>query len=170
MLTLIIGGSGSGKSAFAEALVCRLPGKRVYLATMEASDAECRARIARHRRQRASADFVTMERFTDLASAPVPEGANVLLEDLSNLLANELYSTAGRGTEAVRSGLAHLAEKSMHLTVVTNEIFSAGADCGPESLLFIKELAALNRELAAGADLAVELVCGLPNVLKGELP
>ena len=31
-------------------------------------------------------------------------------------------------------------------------------------------LADLNRELAKRADLVVETVCGLPNVLKGELP
>ena len=45
MLNLIIGGAGSGKSAFAENLIQRLPGQRVYLATMEPFDDECRARI-----------------------------------------------------------------------------------------------------------------------------
>jgi hypothetical protein len=34
----------------------------------------------------------------------------------------------------------------------------------------MRALAALNRALAARAELVVEVVCGVPNVLKGELP
>lgn len=170
MLNLIIGGAGSGKSAFAEALVRRLPGERVYLATMQPLDAESLAKIARHRAQRAAYGFITIERYTDLSGAPIPAGANVLLEDLANLLANELFSPAGGGTESVRRGLDSVILRSASLTVVTNELFSGGSDYGPETLVYLRSLAALNRELAARADLAVELVCGLPHVLKGELP
>ena len=57
-----------------------------------------------------------------------------------------------------------------NLTVVTNEVFSGGADYDAESLRYMHALADLNRWLAMRADLAVEIVCGLPNVLKGELP
>ena len=170
MLNLIIGGAGSGKSAFAEALVCRLPGQRVYLATMEAPDAESRAKIARHRMLRAPYGFTTLERCTDLAGAPVPAGANVLLEDLANLLANELFSENGGGADAVRCGLGEVLERAGSLTIVTNELFSGGTDYAGETLSYLKELARVNRELAARADLAVEVVCGLPQVLKGELP
>ena len=45
MTYLVIGGSASGKSTFAESIVSRLPGPRYYIATMEPWDAECRARI-----------------------------------------------------------------------------------------------------------------------------
>ena len=170
MLTLIIGGSGSGKSAFAEALVQKLPEERIYLATMSASDRESLRRIARHRRQRETLGFVTLEQPLRLWEAAVPARANVLLEDLSNLLANEMFSPAGGGVDAVRRGLEHLTAWCGNLTVVTNEVFSGGAEYEGDTLSYIKELAALNRETAARADLAVELVCGLPNVLKGELP
>ena len=170
MLNLIIGGAGSGKSAFAEELVCRLDGQRVYLATMEAGDAESQKKIARHRMLRAPYGFLTVERSTDLAGAPVPAGANVLLEDLANLLANEMFSENGGGADAARRGVDALLERSKNLTVVTNELFSGGTDYAGETLCYLKELARLNRALAARADLAVELVCGLPNVLKGKLP
>ncbi|MCR5136812.1 MAG: bifunctional adenosylcobinamide kinase/adenosylcobinamide-phosphate guanylyltransferase [Oscillospiraceae bacterium] len=170
MLTLIIGGAGSGKSAFAEALVCRLPGERIYLATMERESRESLARIEKHRAQRAGLGFQTVERCLNLADVPIPEGGNVLLEDLSNLLANETFLPEGRGTEAVREGLAALRQRSRHLTVVTNEIFSGGTAYAAETLRFIRELAMMNLELAGEADLAVELVCGIPNVLRGELP
>ena len=170
MLTLIIGGSGSGKSAFAEALVQKLPGERIYLATMWASDPESLRRIARHRKQRETLGFVTLEQPLRLWEAAVPAGANVLLEDLSNLLANEMFSPTGGGIDAVRRGLEHLITSCKNLTVVTNEIFSGGDKYEGETLAYMKNLAALNRELATRADLAVEVVCGLPNVLKGELP
>ena len=170
MLTLIIGGAGSGKSAFAEALVCRLPGKRLYLATMLPHGAESRARIEKHRAQRSCRGFETLERGLDLQHADVPDGANVLLEDLSNLLANELYVPAGGGTDGARKGLKHLIENAENLTIVTNEVFTGGADYDEECLRYMRELAGLNRALAARAGLVVEVVCGLPNILKGELP
>ena len=74
------------------------------------------------------------------------------------------------GIDAVGCGLSHLIGKSENLTVVTNEVFSGGADYDAESLQYMRNLADLNRMLAARADLVVELVCGLPNVWKGELP
>ena len=69
MLSVIIGGAGSGKSAFAEDLVCRLPGQRLYIATMTSKDAESLQRIARHREARAGRGFQTLERGLNLAGA-----------------------------------------------------------------------------------------------------
>ncbi len=170
MLTLVIGGAGSGKSAFAEAHVCRLPGKKIYLATMLHRGEEAQARIQKHRLQRAGRGFETLERGLDLEHASLPPGADILLEDLSNLLANELFEPDGGGIEAVRRGLRRLLESCGSLTVVTNEVFSGGKEYDEGSLRYLRDLAELNRELAARADLVTEIVCGLPNVLKGELP
>lgn len=170
MLTIIIGGSGSGKSAFAERLAADLPGTRIYLATMAAGDPESLERIARHRQQRRGLGFETLERPLDLEGAELPADANVLLEDLSNLLANEMFSPEGGGMDAVRRGLDALIRRCRNLTVVSNEIFSGGTEYEGETLAYIQNLALLNRCLAERAALAVEVVCGLPNVLKGELP
>ena len=175
MLSIIIGGSGSGKSAFAEELVCRLPGRRLYIATMTARDPESLQRIEKHRRARAGHEFDTLERGMDLAGAAesgreLPAGANVLLEDLSNLLANEMFRPEGGGVGAVRVGIKTLAAQCENLTVVTNEIFSDGGRYDGMTELYLRNLALLNRELAREADLVTEVVCGLPNVLKGKLP
>ena len=159
MLSVIIGGAGSGKSAFAEDLVCRLPGQRLYIATMTAKDAESLRRIAKHREARAGRGFQTLERGFNLAGAVecgdgIPKRANVLLEDLSNLLANEMFHPEGGGPDAVRRGL----------------IFSDGGRYDETTERYLRNLALLNRELAGEADLVTEVVCGLPNVLKGKLP
>ena len=47
MLTLVIGGAASGKSAYAEHLAVQSGGPRYYLATMQVWDAECAARVAK---------------------------------------------------------------------------------------------------------------------------
>ena len=61
MLTLVIGGSASGKSAYAESLCLQSPLPRTYLATMQVWDDECAARVARHRAMRAQKQFDTVE-------------------------------------------------------------------------------------------------------------
>ena len=167
MFTLIIGGAASGKSEYAEALVMAQPEPRLYIATMQPYDDECVARISRHRAMRAQKGFTTVERYTSLAGAALPVGGSALLEDLSNLLANELYSPEGRGAGQVMAGIEAVLDLSANLTVVTNEVFSGGAAYSEETLRFLQELAGLNRALAARADNVIEVVCGFPNVLKG---
>ncbi len=172
MMALIYGGSGSGKSAFAENLLCgpearrSFPGApRVYIATMLPGDAEARERIARHRAARAHKGFVTVEIRTDLASAKFPDGAAVLLECLGNLAANEIFSPEGAGAaarESILRGLEGIARRAARTVVVSNDVFSDGADYPPETLRYMDALAALNREIAARSALVVETVCGIP--------
>lgn len=169
MFTLIIGGAASGKSEYAEGHVLSLPGKRVYLATMQPWDEECRARIEKHRRLRARKGFDTVEQYTDLSAAPVAAGSNVLLECMSNLVANELYAPGGGGAGAAIDGVLALLPRCKHLTAVTNEVFSGGAEYQGDTLRYLSELARVNRALAQRADLVVEVVSGLPNVLKGAI-
>ena len=170
MLTLIIGGAASGKSEFAEQLVLSLPGQRVYAATMEPCGQESLDRIQKHRCQREGKGFLTLERYRDLGGLEVPAGANVLLECMGNLLANELYSPQGGGSAAVLGGVERLYERCAHLTIVTNEVFSGGTDYEGDTLRYLRELGGVNRSLAARAELVVEVVCGQANVLKGRLP
>ena len=108
-----------------------------------------------------------MERYTDLAGLALPAGANVLLECMSNLTANELYDPEGGGEEAVLRGVDALLSQCRHLTVVTNDVFSGGTAYGECTLRYLRALARINRALAARADTVVETVCGLPNYLKG---
>ena len=99
MLTLVIGGAASGKSAYAESLCLRAPLPRTYLATMQVWDAECAARVAKHRAMRAEKQFDTVECPLHLDRVALPRRGTVLLEDLGNLAANELYDPDGAGTE-----------------------------------------------------------------------
>ena len=181
-LLLITGGSGSGKSAYAErTLLSRMPpeggGRAVYLATMENTGPEAAARVARHRAMRArhgeaaGRTFVTLEQPVDLGGAAVLPGDFVLVEDLGNLLANELWSPAGAGrvgAEArILSGVRALMERAALLAVVSVDIFAGGDGYDPETLDYIRTLGRLHRALAALAEETAEVVCGIPLAGKG---
>ena len=77
MLYIVTGGSGSGKSEYAEqiAVQCRnrTGGTLWYLATMRIWDDEGRKRVERHRRMRAAKGFETIERYTDLETLELRE-------------------------------------------------------------------------------------------------
>ena len=79
MITLVLGGSGSGKSAYAEHL---LDGKtnKYYIATMQVYDAEGGKKVARHRRLRAGKGFVTMEQPRDIGEVDFSKRAQQAME------------------------------------------------------------------------------------------
>ena len=137
MFHVVTGGSGSGKSAFAEQCILDCQGnKRIYIATMYPFDEESHRRIARHRAMRAEKKFTTIERYTDLEHLTIPQGADVLLECMSNLTANEIYQEGGAGdntVKAILNGIHHLLEQAGNLVVVTNEVFSDGITYDPET-------------------------------------
>ena len=96
MMTVVTGGSGSGKSAFAEDKIVSFgPAKRIYIATMHPYDEESHKRVARHRKMRAGKGFETVECYTGLKNLDFPENAVVLLECMSNLAANEMLRKKG---------------------------------------------------------------------------
>lgn len=168
MFTFVTGGSASGKSEFAERLIERLPGKRIYIATLQPYDDESHARIAKHRKARSGRNFETIECPAALTDTVVPAGSNVLLEDIDNLTANEYFGPSGDPAR-ILPGIDHILESCAHLTVVAGELFSGGNGYLGETLDYLHTLAEINRKLAAKADLVVEVVCGLPDVLKGDL-
>ncbi len=152
-------------------------GRAVYLATMENTGPEAAARVARHRAMRArhgeaaGRTFVTLEQPVDLGGAAVLPGDFVLVEDLGNLLANELWSPAGAGragAEArILSGVKALMERAALLAVVSVDIFAGGDGYAPEILDYIRTLGRLHRTLAALAEESAEVVCGIPLAGKG---
>ena len=170
MLTLVVGGAASGKSAYAERLVLQTALPRYYLATMQVWDAECAARVEKHRRMRAEKQFETLECPLHLGTVRLPARGTALLEDLGNLTANELYDPAGAGeaaASAILDGLGQLAAQCEHLVVVSNEVFSGGANYAGDTDRYLKALAQVNNALAARADAVVRVVCGIPVYHKG---
>ena len=170
MIALVRGGSGSGKSDFAERLAAHLPGtEHVYLATMAASrDEETQRRIARHRQQRQGRGFRTVEQPRSVRAAGVDKGACVLLECLPNLAANEMFG--GGEPDRMTWDVLALADKCAHLVVVTDVICSDGVAYDEGTLKYMALLSSCEACLAQRADLVAEVICGIPVALKGEIP
>ena len=83
MFHVVTGGSGSGKSAYAEQCILDFQGEnRIYIATMYPFDEESHRRIARHRAMRAEKKFTTIERYTDAALRIPDTAAGFLLQTL----------------------------------------------------------------------------------------
>ena len=169
MIVLLTGGSGCGKSTYAERIVASLPEKkRVYVATMQVYDEESVRRVERHRVQRADKGFVTIECEKDLVSAGIEDGSIVLLEDLVNLVANEMFD--GGDVSRITGALSDLAARCKDLIMVTNDVFSDGETYAESTQAFLRMLAEVNAYAAALADCVCEVVYSIPIALKGELP
>lgn len=170
MFVTVTGGSGSGKSAFAEDIIVRFgEGRRLYIATMMCYDDESRRRIQRHRKMREGKRFETIECYTHLADIDIPQGSIVLLECMSNLTANEVFSPEGSGIpaeESMKRGLNHLKERAAHVCVVTNEIFSDGITYDDETRQYMEVLGHMNTYLAEISDVCYEVVYGIPLCLQ----
>lgn len=166
MLTLVTGGSGSGKSAFAEDKVLSFgDAKRIYIATMHPFDEESYKRIERHRKMRAGKGFETVECYTGLKNVKLPEGCVVLLECMSNLVANEMFEEQGAHEQTVKEvteGVDHLIRQAAHIVIVTNEIFSDAPVFDGEMDSYLEYLGKINQAIAQKSDEVVEVVYGIP--------
>ncbi len=165
-LVFVTGGAASGKSEHAERILCEnAAGAKLYLATMEPYGEEALNRIERHRKFREGKGFDTVECYTGLSSLELQKRFDgILLEDVGNLFANEMFRGTGEIEEAVQSvlnGIRHLRRSCDVLVVVTNEVFSDGADYPRETLGYIEGLGKINAAIAGEAAEAYESVVGI---------
>lgn len=215
MITLIMGGSGSGKSAYAEDYALTQAGKllKYYIATMQIYDAEGQRKVERHRKLRAGKGFVTIEQPTDIAEAGLQivtvqqsecrqkmnmaevsgaadevvekrsasiagdekeetqNASTALLECMSNLVANEMFSSeqmpdVDTVVEEIVQGIASLTSQLSHLVIVSNNVFEDGIEYDETTLRYIEALGRINTRLAEMADHVVEVVVGIPVIIK----
>ena len=183
MLHVITGGSGSGKSAYAENWLLEQreknlydensentnPSAPLYIATMIPYGKEGKTKVIRHRRLRAGKGFRTFECYRDLAKADIPVNTGILLECMSNLTANEIYRPDGAGEQTADSivdGVEELCSRCEHVVVVTNEVCSECTRDSADMIRYKKILSEVNRRLAQTADWVTEVVYGIPVEVK----
>jgi len=176
MVAVIIGGSGSGKSEYAENLtVQHKETQLVYIATMQPFDKESRKRVERHQKMRKEKHFETIECYTSLDKIVIAPKTTILLECMSNLVANEMFSDTNTTTNtnttvcngnivllAVKKGINNLIQQSENLIIVTNNVFEDGILYDFETMEYLKLLGEINQWISSIADQVVELVHGIP--------
>ena len=157
MITLVLGGSGSGKSAYAEHL---LDGKtnKYYIATMQVYDAEGEKKVARHRRLRAGKGFVTIEQPRDIGEVDFSKRAQQAMEPPDR---------AGQNvTERPRCALLECMSNLVANEIVSNNVFEDGISYDATTQAYIRALGRINTGVAALADTVTEVVVGIPVPVK----
>ena len=166
--TFVLGGAASGKSSFAESLCFQSPSARVYIATAQAFDDEMRAKVSAHRTQRGT-DWLTLEAPLDVTGALSKRATEeiVLLDCATLWLSNLLLANWDIDTASAEL-LAAISMCPAKIIVVSNEV---GHGIVPDNALarqFRNAQGRLNQSLAAQADLVVNVIAGLPQILKGD--
>lgn len=206
MLHIVYGGSASGKSSYAESFAMSLQGegRLLYIATMypykwntTEIDPETMQRIERHRAMRADKGFDTVECYRHVEHIVAKRQDVLLLECMSNLLANEMYlepdsddgglaetmsevEKAGVGMSETLSPvskkivqvLVNLSTRVQDVVIVTNDVFSDGGSLTYDESTreYVKNLAEINCALARVAETVTEVVCGIPVIVKKNHP
>lgn len=206
MLHIVYGGSASGKSSYAESFAMSLQGdgRLLYIATMypykwntTELDPETIQRIERHRAMRADKGFDTVECYRHVEHIVAKRQDVLLLECMSNLLANEMYleqdsddgglaetmsevEKAGVGmsetlspvSKKIVQALIDLSTRVQELVIVTNDVFSDGGSLTYDESTreYVKNLAEINCALAREAATVTEVVCGIPVIVKKNHP
>jgi adenosylcobinamide kinase / adenosylcobinamide-phosphate guanylyltransferase len=168
--TLVLGGSRSGKSEFAENLVADQYKKKTYVATMQAGDDELQARIGNHKKRRGE-DWNLIEEPLQLSNVLMAENnsTEVFLVDcitmwLTNMLMKKFSDTDI--TEQVKHVRDISQQRLRSIVFVANEV---GLGIVPESQLSrrFRDLAGwTNQELAKGCDDVFFVAAGCPLKLK----
>ena len=206
MLHIVYGGSASGKSSYAESFAMSLQGegRLLYIATMypykwntTELDLETMQRIERHRAMRADKGFDTVECYRHVEHIVAKRQDVLLLECMSNLLANEMYleqdsddgglaetmsevEKAGVGmsetlspvSKKIVQALVNLSTRVQDVVIVTNDVFSDGGSLTYDESTreYVKNLAEINCALARVAETVTEVVCGIPVIVKKNHP
>ena len=203
MLSVITGGSGSGKSAYAENYISDTALKydncnKYYIATMKVYDDEGQKKVERHKNLRRGKGFITIEQPNDIERMLVTleKSYNLsfgffdtnyfkqdaicknvaLLECMSNLVANEMFTLDENGNSKIVSvqevcnkvtnGIKVINDYFEDLVIVTNNVFEDGVLYDDSTMRYIEALGIVNQQIAIMADHVIEVVVGLPVVIR----
>lgn len=166
-VTLVTGGSRSGKSSYAQRMALERSSNPVYLATSRVWDEEHRRRIERHKADRGP-QWTTVEEDRALSRHDFT-GQTVVVDCVTLWCTNFFYdfdSDVDRTLEAVCSEFDRLVEQEADLIFVTNEIGSGGVSPDLLQRLFCDLQGWVNQYIARTADEVWWMVSGIPVKIK----
>jgi len=188
---LVVGGARSGKSDYAQTLAEGGGAALFYLATcpsprttegedgsVVSEDPEMSARVKAHQQRRQATLWQTIEAPLSLSSAlqSAPEQATVLIDCLTLWISNLLFAHRSGGvgeaqiTALAVELLATANGRRGRTIMVSSEVGSGIVPDHPLSRAYRDLVGRCNQVVAAGAEQVIQVVCGLPIILKGEKP
>lgn len=175
-ITLITGGSRSGKSSFAQKLAEETSRERFFIATCPVTDEEIATRIELHKKMRLKSNWQTIEEEIRLEEVlrRIPAGTVAVVDCLTLWVNNLLYHAEKRGENLTEE---NISEKCLSLTItaknrpvdvifVTNEV---GMGIVPENAIarrYRDLVGRCNQLVAKEADRVILMVCGIPTTIK----
>ncbi len=172
MMIFITGGSGSGKSEYAEGRAVELGDHAFYIATMPVFSEEDKKKVERHHKLRMGKGFDTLERPGRLSDIHF-DSDTILLECMSTHVANILFGDEelGRVDEEdiisfIRSEIDSLINRTGDTVIVSAEVSMDGCIYDEETEKYIRILTKINSYLADIADEVFEVVAGIPVMIK----
>jgi adenosylcobinamide kinase / adenosylcobinamide-phosphate guanylyltransferase len=181
MIVFISGGVRSGKTHTAEQCVQQIVSENDqvhYIATAKITDEEMKRRIIRHQHERSHhpLSWKTWEQPEKLHTIVNRFGKNdvILLDCLTNLLANELFAdelwhqedSCLKKAKNIYEAIRTLGKNSKALVVVSNEVFYDGVSEDVGTYHFMKMLGWLHQQIVSLADKAILVQNGVPLVKK----
>ncbi len=167
MITFILGGAKSGKSAFALDLAEALPGRRAFVATAQALDEEMALRIENHKKERQNRwdTFEEPIEIGKLLRSLCQSYGIVLIDCLTLWISNLIFDN--RDVQRERLLLAE-SLKAAHCDVfiVSNEIGLGIVPDNPLARQFRDDAGALNKEIAAISEHVYFVLAGVPIKIK----
>lgn len=159
MRILIIGENSSGKSLFAEEIACKLAtDRKIYIATMIPYGEEGNKRVKKHLAQRKGKGFITVEEPSNLSKVSVLKGDTVLVEDVSNLVANLNFNfkDINSGNTAFKQ-IETLSQKVTNTICVSIIGSTLEGDYNKETENYISNLKRANNNLNKLFDIVVKM-------------
>lgn len=173
MKHLVLGGTRSGKSRYAEEIACATGKKLIYIATAQALDEEMENRIIHHQLSRNSenktSQWETIEEPLALA-AVIKNYANentcILVDCLTLWLTNILLAGEAVFQKERDNFLAALPQLAGDIILVSNEVGMGIVAADPLSRQFVDEAGRLHQALAKTCGKVTLVVAGLPMAIK----
>lgn len=171
-VSLVLGGSRSGKSTYAEKLAAgtlfgAAAQAATYIATAQAGDVEMATRIMAHRARR-GASWTTVEepiKLAEVLTASGPQGQPVLVECLTLWLSNLLQAGIDVD-ESTDELLRVLDDFPLPVVFVSNEVGLGIVPATPLGRAFRDAQGRLNMRMAERAHRVILMTAGLPLLLK----
>ncbi len=175
-LVFITGGCRSGKSGYALSFSEKLAGPKFYIATCNPCDEEMKARVKRHKNERDSVVWKTIEEPIDIFSAmkKVKSGGVALIDCVTLWVANMMNDLRDKNNEdieneilsSVRRFLSELEKTDATVVIVSNEVGMGIAPANDVARLFRDTAGRVNQAFASSADDVYFMASGLPMILK----
>ena len=168
-ITLILGGTRSGKSAYGEMLALKNFSSPIYIFTAQAWDDEMKSRIKTHKKRREGKNWKDIEAPIELGTAIKNNATsnNCILVDCLTLWLTNILLAGQDIDDAINELLQMIKACPGEIILISSEV---GLGIVPENSMarqFRDFSGKLHQKLAIEAENVLLMVAGIPMVVKG---